>query len=67
MSIKPNEPQPLYPHKDSLNEVVQSAAAQLPISNINDLSAILMTYHNTLLFNLQEKQDESGRQYAFPL
>ena len=33
----------------SLQEVIDLAESRLPITNKNDLTAILATYHNTLL------------------
>lgn len=39
----------LYPTLDSLDAVVDMAIAQVPLVNRNDMRAILMVYHNTML------------------
>jgi hypothetical protein len=39
----------LFPTMGSLQEVVDLADSKLPISSRNELVAILMTYHNTLI------------------
>lgn len=43
------EPMPLYPTMGNTKDVLEFAKAQLPITNENDLTAILMRYHNTLI------------------
>lgn len=43
---------PLFPTMGSLQEVIDMADSQLPITNKNDISALLFTYHNTLLAHL---------------
>ena len=40
---------PVFPTMGSLQEVIDLAESRLPITNKNDLTAILATYHNTLL------------------
>lgn len=57
------EPQPLlravemrvFPTFGSIQEVVDFAESRLPISNKNELFALLMAYHNTLLYQIKEK------------
>ena len=46
----------LYPTLDSLLELIKGAENSLPITDRNTLFALLMTYHNTLL-NQLEKED----------
>lgn len=46
--------QPLFPTLGSLQEVIDLAESRLPITNKNDLTAILATYHNTLLHTQKE-------------
>lgn len=43
---------PLFPTMGSLEEVIDFAESKLPITNRNDINALLMTYHNTLLSQL---------------
>lgn len=45
----------LFPTFSSLEEVLELAESQLPIVNKNDLHALLMSYHNTLLHTIKEK------------
>ena len=45
-------PLPIYPTLGSLQEVVDLADSKHPISSKNELFALLMTYHNTLLFTV---------------
>ncbi len=40
---------PLFPTMGSLQEVIDLAEANLPITNKNDMTALLGAYHNTLL------------------
>ena len=42
-------PLALFPTLDSLQEVLDFADSKLPITTKNDITALLMTYHNTLL------------------
>ena len=42
-------PMTVFPTMGSLQEVIDLANAQLPISDQNVLFSLLMTYHNTLL------------------
>ena len=50
----PPTPQNLYPVMGSLLEVQQLAESQLPITDRNQLISILMSYHNTLLKQLDK-------------
>ena len=56
----PAIPQTLYPRKATLDEAVQHSMAQLPITEDNELMAILMTYHNTLLQVVSEGAQDFG-------
>ena len=40
---------PVFPTMGSLQDVIDLAESRLPITNKNDLTAILATYHNSLL------------------
>ena len=40
---------PLFPTLGSLQEVMDFADSKLPITTKNDITTLLMTYHNTLL------------------
>ena len=42
-------PMTLFPTAGTLNEVVDLGESRLPITNQNELFALLMVYHNTLL------------------
>jgi len=46
--IKPI-PQTIYPEMDSLDEAAEFILDQVPISNLNEMYVLLMTYHNSLL------------------
>lgn len=54
MSIKPN---PVYPTMPSLDTVILKAYSELPITDKNQLYAIIMVYHNTLLEQLKEENN----------
>lgn len=43
----------LVPTMESLNDVLALAKSKLPITCPNELTTILLTYHNTLLKELQ--------------
>lgn len=47
-------PMALFPTLGSLQEVVDLAESKLPITSKNEVLALLMTYHNTLLKKLSE-------------
>lgn len=44
----------LFPTLDSLNAVIDLGLSQLPINTPNALIGILMTYHNSLLKQVEE-------------
>jgi hypothetical protein len=54
---RPTVPRPeiqaLYPTLGSVQEVLDLADSKLPITSSNELKALLMTYHNTLLSQLK--------------
>jgi hypothetical protein len=43
----------LFPTCESLSDAVRLAESQLPITDQNKLFSLLMTYHNTLLRQVQ--------------
>lgn len=45
----------LFPTLGTLQEVVDFAESKLPITDKNDITSLLMTYHNTLLKELKCK------------
>lgn len=45
----------LFPTLGSLQEVVDFAESKLPITDKNEMFSLLMTYHNTLLKEIQCK------------
>lgn len=47
----------LYPVSDSLDEAWEFINSQLPITNTNDLKGLLMNYHNTLVNELELKNE----------
>lgn len=44
----------LFPHMDSLQSCVDMVASQLPINNKNAVVGALLTYHNTLIKQLEK-------------
>lgn len=48
-------PMSIYPTMGSLQEVIDFAKAQLPITNENTLMSIIGSYHNSLLKVINEK------------
>jgi hypothetical protein len=52
--------QGLFPTMESLQSVVELGHSQLPITNANQLTALLMTYHNTLLHVQQQENKNVG-------
>ena len=61
--IKP-EFVPVYAAADSLDDAWELINANLPITTTNDLKGLVMTYHNTLVHELETKhikdtQDEN--------
>ena len=57
MSIKRNS---IYPTMPSLHTVILKAYSELPITDKNQLYAIIMVYHNTLLNQLKEESNEDS-------
>ena len=55
-------PMTLFPTMGSLSEVVDHAESSLPVDNANQMFAILMAYHNTLLkkLGIQPNATQSG-------
>ena len=45
----------LFPTLGSLQEVVDFAESKLPITDKNEMFSLLMTYHNTMLKEIQCK------------
>lgn len=54
-------PMTLFPTAESLQDAVNRANARLPIHTANELYAVLMMYHNSLL-NTQANDDQSTRE-----
>jgi len=48
-------PMPLFPTMGALQDVIDLAESNLPITNKNDMLAILGAYHNTLLKELNKE------------
>lgn len=46
-------PMNLFPTLDSLQDVVDLAESKLPLIHKNEVTSLLMTYHNTLLKQLK--------------
>lgn len=57
--IKP-EPVPLFPVESSLDDAWELLVSRLPITDVNELKASLMMYHNTLLSELDIKANENN-------
>jgi hypothetical protein len=49
------EVQSVFPTCDSLEDVVNLGVSRLPITTQNDLVVLLLTYHNTLLNQLEKE------------
>lgn len=49
-----------YPTLDSLQEAAELSYASVPVLTRNDIHALLMTYHNTLLSELQNAYTETN-------
>lgn len=47
-------PMGLFPTLNNLNEVLEIAQASVPISDRNELYALFMAYHNTLLEEIKK-------------
>jgi hypothetical protein len=54
-------PMTLFPTAESLQGAVDRANALLPIHTANELHAMLMLYHNTLLNELQKNEENPKR------
>lgn len=50
----------LFPTMDSLEDVMDYAESKLPVTNKNDMTSILYTYHNTLLKINHESQNKDS-------
>lgn len=50
----------LFPTRDSLLEVIQQAESQAPVTR-EEVFALLMTYHNTLLAQLETADERPDR------
>lgn len=46
----------VFPTLGNLQEVKDYAESKLPITNKNDMAAILYTYHNTLLKEISDEE-----------
>lgn len=55
-------PMTLYPTMNSLDEVVELAKSKAPGISRNDLISLLMTYHNTLLKEIQNNRENHDDQ-----
>lgn len=51
---------PLYPVYDSLDDVWEFISSQLPITDKNDLKGLLMSYHNTLVTELENTNERNS-------
>lgn len=51
----PTAPMNVFPTLGSLQDVVELGESQLPITDKNELFALLMAYHNTLFKQVQRK------------
>lgn len=51
------DPISLYPKHQAPSDVIAQAKAQLPITNANDLVAILATYRNSLMHSKDISHD----------
>lgn len=59
--IKP-EFVPLYPVHKSLDDAWEFINSQLPITETNELKSLLMQWHNTLLSELESKNESYSEQ-----
>jgi hypothetical protein len=48
-------PMSLFPTMNSLQEVMDMGASRMPINQWNEMHAILMVYHNTMLKVIKEQ------------
>ena len=59
-------PRGVFPTMDSLQEVVDYAESKLPVTSKNEMTTLLMLYHNTLLKVLNETPHISITSKRFP-
>lgn len=52
-------PMGVFPTMGSLQEVVDYAESKIPVMNKNDMTSLLMIYHNTMLKVLHENLSQS--------
>lgn len=50
----------LFPHMDSLQSCVDMIASQLPINNKNAMVGALMTYHNSLIKQIENAKNKNS-------
>lgn len=50
----------LFPQLNTLNSVVELGYSQLPITNKNELFGLLMTYHNTLINEVNNASNKTN-------
>lgn len=48
---------PLYPTYDSLSQAILAIESQAPLTTPNQVFVALMTYHNTLLAQLEREHE----------
>lgn len=58
--IKP-EFVPIYPVADSLDDAWEFINSQLPITETNDLKSHLMMYHNTLIHEMENQNENNPK------
>ena len=58
--IKPVH-QSLYPTHNSFDQVIAAALSAVPVTGTNDMYALLMQYHNTLLQELHDERVNNAR------
>lgn len=56
--ISVSQTQTLYPTMGDLKSVVDYGISQLPLTNANQVTTLLMAYHNTLLAVLHKKYNK---------
>lgn len=49
----------LFPTAGSLQEAVELAFSRMPVLNQNEMLSILMTYHNTLLAQIEKEKSRN--------
>lgn len=58
LSTNPVIPMNIYPTLGSVQEVVELANSKLPVVSQNEMYALLMTYHNSLLKVLHDTENQ---------